>query len=99
MDANSGKPIKFRFDRTKLKLGTIFYEAGYGMLLKCKVTQDPVLTIERGDITLSWKAIEIDDPQQRTIEYSTCVSMEHYGPKIYLEDEVEYHNGRAFLTR
>lgn len=90
------------FDHTKLVVGALFYEKGYGMLMKFKVVEPP--KFERGAEdrkVCSWTATRLvqDGEEEEVTQFMTTEGLTHYGPKIYLEDEVVNINGRIFTTR
>jgi hypothetical protein len=86
----------FKFDHTKLVEGAEFYESVYGQLYLFMVTESANL---KGDV-LTWKGVPMNDPPgKELINFTITKGYEHYGPRIYLKEEVEFYNGRPFVSR
>lgn len=65
----------------ELNVGDVFYERVWGDLLKMTVVEDVVQ--ENGQ----WRWVAESDVGER-IDYLLTDGYEHYGPKIYREDEI-----------
>lgn len=91
--------IKLRFDHTQLTLGAIFFEDCYGTLCRFEVTEEPVVKEHVGGKTLEWKGKHLDDPECPIVNFMVSEALEHYGPKIYLTNEIVEYNGLKFKTR
>lgn len=90
----------FRFDYTKLTVGTKFYEKIFGKLVQFTVTIGPVIyTSNRSGPIVTWKGCRNDDPTKEEFEFQVAKGYEHYGPSIYLEDEILEFNGMLFTSR
>lgn len=100
MDATATKP-RFKFDHTQLdKVGAEFYELEGRYEVLYRVTK-PV-TISKGfedRYTAEWDAVRVSDINQEPVHFLVTEGFEHYGPKIYLKDEIVVINGCKFLTR
>lgn len=88
----------FRFDHTKLVKGAKFYELYVGRLVSFTVTQDAYIDDTDRHTQVRWKGVQDQEGASPTT-FLVTRGMEHYGPKIYLHDEIEEHNGRLFVTR
>lgn len=88
--------IKLRFDHTKLTVGALFHEVVSGEILTFKVVIEPELKPGR---TLEWSGVHIDNPEAPIVKFLVSEAFEHYGPKIYLPEEIIDHDGLKFLSR
>lgn len=95
--------INLSFDHTRLVEGALFSEASYGMLHKYRVTKSAeVIDADlKGYKALRWYAepvVKQNEDEEACMFYIT-EKHEHYGPKIYFEEEIIKINGRKFLAR
>jgi hypothetical protein len=89
---------KFRFDHTKLVLGATFYEACWGKLEKYTVTIAPIIGEGYADMpTMQWEGMR--EGSNETTPFLVTMGMEHYGPKIYLEEDIFELGGRKYVAR
>lgn len=90
--------LKLIFDHTKLTLGAKFYEASWGKLCEYTVTKEPVIgSGYEGCPTLSWEGTLLND--DKPTPFLITMGYEHYGPKIFLEEDIAYIGNRRFLAR
>lgn len=88
----------FRFDHTKLVEGAIFYENDYGLHKFVVVRPAELQTSAENGTRLVWSAKIADNPDAEEISFMITAGFEHYGPKIYTEDEVFELHGRLYVN-
>jgi len=64
-----------------LKVGDVFYERGFGDMLKMVVVEE----VSHEDGQWRWAAEDINGER---VNYLLTDGYEHYGPKIYREHEI-----------
>lgn len=94
----------FRFDYTRLVVGTKFYEKIYANLVPFIVTEDYQIEFTtRGEAELRWKARIANENSEasscKPIDFMVNSKFQHYGPKIYTEDEIIEFKGALFTSR
>lgn len=89
----------FRFDHTKLFEGAEFYEMIYGYPTKFRVVSPVTLKDSSSGEQIEWEAVKLSDVNQEKVHFLVTKAYEHYGPIIYLLDEIVERNGVMFTTR